>query len=407
MKAKSYLLDRPTTAFINSLIDQERDILAESFLKKETLRVSNSEDFAAKTLQIEEQNKQTLKTREFNEQKRRLEKFNRLYPDLRMKIPSSPISSARPTSSSSLHSPAASHVRPATADGALTLRPFPVASGTGTAEGSLELDVGAGVGAGAGAGLDPLSGREGRNSPLRPLTSEEKFRNHQFRKSKSTFADKRCDMTLVLNLKDTSSSYPTSNKDTIPSTRSAIVKYRTPREQMLDSLKVPTKAEEEAAKRKAAKRVKEATKAMNDLQSKASLASGENKHDRFSQSSAPLDKLGITASTGAIGDRPVFQRPPKAKVRELKDLMRTTAGVNSRVFNRGFQSNLPYDAQKERQKASLAAAKTKEVNNLDSTTEALINPGFFEAMGPDRIYLSETSKFHSVDERHAQQVRAR
>ena len=368
MKEKAYLLDRPTTAFINSLIDKERDILAESFSKQEFTRQAAADDKAAKTIQLEELNITTQKMKETNNQKRCLERFNRLYPDLKVNIPRSPISSSRPVTSSGESS------RPATSDGFKMSRPL-----TGD--------------------VDSLNNSDGKHSPLRPLTTENKKKH--FGRTKPTFHDRRCDMTLVLGLKGDQDSFPTSNNDSIPSNRSAIVKYRTPREQMLDSLTVSSKAEEDEAKRKATKRVKAASSALKEIKNKnSSMDSG-----RFSRPATPLDNLGITTSSPATNSQSVFVRPPKPKVKQLRDLMRTTSGVDSRMFNKGLQTKIAYDPQAERQKAVRAALETKIIDQTDSTTEALINPGFFEAMGPDRIYLSETKKFHSADQRHAQQAR--
>ena len=183
------------------------------------------------------------------------------------------------------------------------------------------------------------------------------------------------------------------------------MKYRTPRDQMLDAITAPSKAEDEEAKRKANLRVKEANKALKNLKKKDSKPiSG-----RFSNSRpvTPLSKLGITPTTGALKNdnlQTVFLKPPKNKVKKLRDLMKTTTGVDSRLFNKGFQSKIPYNAPLERQKNIAAAAMTKEVDTLDRTTDALINPGFFEAMGPDKIYLSESNKLHGADERHYKQV---
>jgi hypothetical protein len=383
MKAKAYLLDRPTTAFINSLIDQERQILTESFSKEEASRVAATEADATRARQIEAQDHKTRKIMEFTEQKKCLDRFNKLYPDLKLNIPTSPVHSRPTTSSGDSFRPDTAGSRPATSGG----RP-------------LTADMGG------------LSGEGSRRSPLRPITADEKNKLH-YRRTKPTFNDKRFDMTLVLGLKDrqgnsniNSNSFPSANTDSIPSKNSAIEKFRTPREQMLDSLAVPSQAEEETARRKATQRVLEANKALKALNHKSSKPNS----GRFSDSrqATPLSKIGITASTGALssrgGQQPVFLKPAKTKVKHLRDLMKTTAGVDSRLFNKGFQSNIPYDAQAERKKTVLAAAGTKEIDNLDSTTEALVNPGFFEAMGPGKIYLSESRKFHSADDRHMKQV---
>lgn len=385
MKSKAYLLDRPTTAFINSLIDQEREILTESFNKQEALRVSTADMPEKRSNQMGTEEQNTIKLKEFNEQKKCYDRFNKLYPDLKLKIPSSPIASSRPLTSSNNLRPATSGGRPTTSDGMHGGRPQTASGGSG--------------------GL--LGGKDGRHSPLRPITAEEKKKGH-FRKTKPTFDDKNSDMTLVLGLKDmTGAQFPSANNNSIPSNNSAIVKYRTPREQMLDTINMPSKAEDVEAKRKASLRVKEANKALKQLKQQT------NKPDsgRFSATSrpaTPLSQLGITASTGALSNnnniQKVFLKPPKNKVKQLRDMMKTTSGVDSRLFNKGFQSKIPYDAPAERKKTIAAAAETKEMDNVDSTTEALINPGFFEAMGPQKIYLSESNRFHTTDERHMKQV---
>mmetsp|Transcript_23687 Transcript_23687/g.43952 ORF Transcript_23687/g.43952 Transcript_23687/m.43952 type:complete len:628 (+) Transcript_23687:146-2029(+) len=372
-KEKAYLLDRPTTAFINSLIEKEREILAESFMKQNALDSIAEEDRAVKTRQMEERNINNQKMKVFNDQKKCLDRFNKLYPDLKCKIPSSPIDS-----------------RPMTSDGRpLTSDVRPSTSSTRPSTASMEV-------------LDNI---EGKFSPLRPLTADKGMNSTLNRRLKPTFSDKRCDMTLVLGLKgQEANQFPSSNQDSIPSNRSAIVKYRTPREQMLDSLTVTSKAEEDEAKRKATRRVKLANNALHDLKNKSK--GSESNSGRFSRPATPLNSLGVTgqSSTNALRDNPVFMRPPKAKVKQLRDLMRTTTGVNSRVFNKGLKTSIPFDSHAEKQKNVLAALRTKEVNETDESGDALITPGFFEAMGPNKIYLSESKKFLAADERHAQQL---
>lgn len=376
MKEKAYLLDRPTTAFIDSLIDKEREILAESFMKQQALDTIAEEDRAYKTRQMEDRYVKTQKMKVFNDQKKCLDRFNKLYPDLKCKIPSSPIDSGRPM----------------TSDG-----PRPLTGNSGPSTSSSRPVT---------ASVESLDNIEGKLSPLRPLTADKGMMNSTLnRRLKPTFSDKRCDMTLVLGLKaQETNKFPSSNQDSIPSNRSAIVKYRTPREQMLDSLTVTSKAGEDEAKRKATQRVKLAKNALQDLKKKSN--GSESSSGRFSRPATPLNSLGVTgqSSTNAPRDHPVFMRPPKAKVKHLRDLMRTTSGVNSRVFNKGLVTSIPFDSHAEKQKNVLAALQTKEVNETDETGDALINPGFFEAMGPDRIYLSQSSKFHSADDRHAQQL---
>ena len=359
MKSKAYLLDRPTTAFINTLIDQEREILTEAFTKKENDRLSMTENSSNQTSQaMQDDEHKAMKLRDFKEQKKCIERFNKLYPDLKINVPPSPISTDR------------------------SLQDRPATSG--------------------GPPIPPDSPR----SPLRPLTADEKSKI-SFRKTKPTFDDKRCDMNIVLGLKDMhQSKFPSASSDTIPSITSPVLKFRTPREQVLDSLKVKSKAEDDEAKRKAALRAKEASKALQNLQL------GNKGADRFSKSrrpATPLDKVSISASTGALKNNDmkklVFLKPPKQKVKELRDLMKTTSGVDSRMFNKGLQTTIPYDSRAERQKTLVAAARTKEVDNTDSTTETLITPGFFEALGPQKIFLSHLNNTHKADEKFRRQVR--
>lgn len=359
MKAKAYLLDRPTTAFIESLIDKEREILSDSFKNEDEKRAKTAEEAVKNSQQFAEEEQRKLKLKDIHNQQKCYDRFNKLYPSMKIDVPSSPISSE-----------CSSNSRPATSAG--------------------QSDI--------------ASIRDPARSPLRPLTAEEKS-HLSFKRTKPTFQDKRCDMTLVLGLKDINqSNFPSASKNTIPSLNSPIVKYRTPREQMLDSISITTKAEEDEAKRKAANRFKEASKALQDIRS----SKPDSGRFNIPRPCTPLDKIGINTLTGTLKNdgiqRPVFMKPSKQKVKELRDLMKTTSGVNSRLFNKGFQSKIPYNAQAERQKTLIAAASTKTIDNTDSTTETLITPGFFQALGPEKIFLSQSGLDHSFNEKYKKQL---
>lgn len=422
MKAKARLLDRPTTAFIDSLIEKEREILAKS-LGRQLEDSCSGEQMAQEARSSQEEAEEARRSREKEQADKTkcLSRFNALYPDLSVPLPGpiSPIATSRPATSWGQSS---SEQRNQSSDGPLPLK---------------------------------------KPASLRPITADAAASGRP--RSRPAEGQK------ALGKGD----FPTANSDSIPSSNSAINKYRTPREQMLSSLRVTTRAEEEAARKRASQRVKQAELAVAGLQ-----GSREAPSSRFSgqRASSSLDRLSISSASdqhrtghtssnshssnnnnisgnnisgnnsnnnsGFSGDNnisssvsnnssgdvstkrsgrsgsqdtsgaqaassarhPVFLRPPKNKVKKLRDLMRTTQGVDSRLFNKGFQSRVPYDAQEERQKTLKSALRTKEVDHTDSTTECLVNPGFFEALGPKNIFLSESSRVHVADDRHKKQI---
>lgn len=107
--------------------------------------------------------------------------------------------------------------------------------------------------------------------------------------------------------------FPTSNTDTIPSANSAIVKYKSSREYMLDKLQLPTKEQREnALKRSIERGTPLPLRSTQDSQqsSRKSLSENTNHGNSQSQSqsryqsslnqSNPLTKIGISNDKGII-----------------------------------------------------------------------------------------------------------
>ena len=94
--------------------------------------------------------------------------------------------------------------------------------------------------------------------------------------------------------------FPSSNTDTIPSSNSAIVKYKTSREQMLDTLNLPSKKQRARACQRAAERLKKSPSdggGAGRAQQECVSVTDQRFDDRAPTLTA-LTKVGITPTAG-------------------------------------------------------------------------------------------------------------
>jgi hypothetical protein len=209
--------------------------------------------------------------------------------------------------------------------------------------------------------------------------------------------------------------FPASNTDTIPSINSSIVKYKSSREHMLDTLNLPSKEQRAKAHKRAVERAKVACIAGDDASMHSSRSKGGNQgdtiHSRFDVASQnSLVKVGITANAGTISSAPTSNFYCKARlkeVRSLRDQMRTTSGSFQLHANDQFALQGMHDPHVAARETREAAQRVKATCEEDHTKELVKLQGFFETVGAENIYMSETHKFFKDDPKLKEAIRKR
>ena len=131
--------------------------------------------------------------------------------------------------------------------------------------------------------------------------------------------------------------------------------------------------------------------------------SSEGRFDLNSKTNSALNKLGISGHTGT--SKVLFSRPHCLEMKKLKDQLMTTTG--------SFALNVHPDASPDNVANSLESLSiTKkqahdcvERNRLDQTWTILQTPGYYEAVGPEKIYLSDSHTFHTTNAAFEKAVR--
>eukprot|EP00602_Paraphysomonas_sp_CaronLab_P005729 CAMPEP_0185031876 /NCGR_PEP_ID=MMETSP1103-20130426/19566_1 /TAXON_ID=36769 /ORGANISM="Paraphysomonas bandaiensis, Strain Caron Lab Isolate" /LENGTH=523 /DNA_ID=CAMNT_0027567553 /DNA_START=319 /DNA_END=1890 /DNA_ORIENTATION=+ len=204
--------------------------------------------------------------------------------------------------------------------------------------------------------------------------------------------------------------FPAANTDTIPSNNSAIVKFKSSREQMLDTLNLPSKEQRTKA-------VKRSMERLNIAQTQA-IPSPKRAEEsptissrRFETSQAPLSltKLGIAPKTGTVSNvSPAYRRNRMKEVRSLRDQMLTTAGgVSMHASEHCRIGKDVLDPVKSFQKTATMAREAKSANGEDQVTDLISISGFFEKVGPDKFYRSVSKSFHEADDSFLEAIKSR
>ena len=118
------------------------------------------------------------------------------------------------------------------------------------------------------------------------------------------------------------------------------------------------------------------------------------------------DYVLISIILGTVGSTStVYRRPKMRVVRSLMDQLKTTTGAfqvhaNEEQCLRGMVD--PQLALRQRRKV---ASETKTACERDHTKELVKLTGFFETVGAENIYMSETHKFFREDPKYKEAVR--
>jgi hypothetical protein len=193
--------------------------------------------------------------------------------------------------------------------------------------------------------------------------------------------------------------FPSSNTDTIPSSNSAIVKYKTSRDYMLDTLSLPSKDQRDKALKRSIERGSPLPIKGSEQHTPSSFPSRfENK-----TKSNPLAKIAIatdkgtavastTSAASATSAPLVYQKHQMRKVRNLRDRMLSSTG-SAGLFSTDGHSLPPeiFDPLRTHHTTLLSAKLTKEQNEEDHAAELLKLPGFLENIGPNNFYMTSTN----------------
>jgi hypothetical protein len=197
--------------------------------------------------------------------------------------------------------------------------------------------------------------------------------------------------------------FPSSNTDTIPSSNSAIVKYKTSRDYMLDTLSLPSKEQREKALKRSIERGNPLPIKGNDSQ----LGNFPSRYETKPRPSNPLAKIAIatdrgTAVSSSSSPSPssssgpssalVYQKHQIRKVRNLRDRMLSSTGSAGLFSTDGHSLRADqFDPVRTHHSTLLSSKLTKEQNEEDHTAELLKLPGFLENIGPNNFYMTSNN----------------
>ena len=111
-------------------------------------------------------------------------------------------------------------------------------------------------------------------------------------------------------------------------------------------------------------------------------------------------QLGNSSSPGTLG---------KARIkamRTLRDQLMSTSGSLAMNVHPEASPDAQSDAKESVRVTQEMVKETIEKNRVDQTWTLLSTPGYYEAVGPDQIFKSDTSLGFLVDDKFDKAVRA-
>jgi len=115
---------------------------------------------------------------------------------------------------------------------------------------------------------------------------------------------------------------------------------------------------------------------------------------RLSTPSQALNKLSISASTGTINHTNSPGTLGKARIqamRTLRDQLMSTSGSQAMNVHPEASPDAQSDAKESVRVTQQMVKDTIEKNRVDQTWTLLATPGYYEAVGPDKIFASDTT----------------
>lgn len=127
---------------------------------------------------------------------------------------------------------------------------------------------------------------------------------------------------------------------------------------------------------------------------------------RLSTPSQALNKLSISASTGTIHGSPgSFGKARIQAMRTLRDQLMSTSGSLAMNVHPEASPDAQSDAKESVRVTKEMVKETIEKNRVDQTWTLLATPGYYEAVGPDQIFKSDTQLGFLVNDRFDEAVK--
>lgn len=131
---------------------------------------------------------------------------------------------------------------------------------------------------------------------------------------------------------------------------------------------------------------------------------------RLSTPSQALNKLGISSTMGTVqlgNSSPGTLGKARIKaMRTLRDQLMSTSGSLAMNVHPEASPDAQSDAKESVRVTQEMVKETIEKNRVDQTWTLLSTPGYYEAVGPDQIFKSDTSLGFLVDDKFDKAVRA-
>jgi len=130
---------------------------------------------------------------------------------------------------------------------------------------------------------------------------------------------------------------------------------------------------------------------------------------RLSTPSQALNKLGISSTVGTVqlgspGPGTLGKARIKA-MRTLRDQLMSTSGSLAMNVHPEASPDAQNDAAESVRITKVMVKETIEKNRVDQTWTLLATPGYYEAVGPEQIFKSDTQLGYLVDDKFDKAVR--
>jgi hypothetical protein len=127
----------------------------------------------------------------------------------------------------------------------------------------------------------------------------------------------------------------------------------------------------------------------------------KNGTDRMREVKTPLSKLSVSSGAGTVE---ACNKPQMREMRNLTDVMMTTTGMAYMAFHPEMGPRMQEEVLDTLEKSKQMGRQTRARQKEDHTWTLLTTPGFYEAIGPDKAFQSNSMATHMFDDRYSQQI---
>jgi hypothetical protein len=123
--------------------------------------------------------------------------------------------------------------------------------------------------------------------------------------------------------------------------------------------------------------------------------------DKMPTIASSPNKLSVSLGAGTIQS---YKKPDLGEMRNLRDQMNTTTGHALLAFHPEMGKQMQEEVLDSLEKARKMGKQTRARQKEDHTWTLLSTPGFYEAVGADHAFESNTMATHVYDDRYTQQM---